>query len=173
MYKKDYGLGGVHMKKTIQFREMREEEYRKFLEVSVTDYSKDLVKAGLSKEEDALKNAKESFNELLPHGRDTKNHNLYVVADNEKEIGHLWYHKDDNCMGIIYSFLINEEYRRQGYGRATLHRLDQEAKDNGINTLVLNVFKYNKPANSLYESVGYTIGKEDGECRIMVKQLSS
>ncbi|WP_156964303.1 hypothetical protein [Clostridium sulfidigenes] len=45
----------------IKFREMSDDEFDRFAQWDILDYSKDLIKAGLSSEENALEDAKKKF----------------------------------------------------------------------------------------------------------------
>lgn len=156
----------------IRFREMSDDEFDKFAEQDVLDYSKDLIKAGLSSEENALENAKKSFDELLPQGKCTKDNYIYVVVNSDNEgVGFIWYQKYKEDIGFICDFLILEKFRKQGYGKQTLLLLEKEAKEKGLNKILLNVFKYNKPAFSLYKSLEYKIRDEENQNISMLKSI--
>jgi len=49
--------------------------------------------------------------------------------------------------------------------------LEKEAKVNGLNEVLLNVFKYNKPAFSLYKSLEYKIRDAENENISMLKNI--
>ncbi|WP_346940529.1 GNAT family N-acetyltransferase [uncultured Clostridium sp.] len=156
----------------IRLREMSDDEFDKFAEWDILDYSKDLIKAGLSSEENALEDAKKSFNELLPQGKCTKDNYIYVVVDSHNEdVGFIWYQKYKEDIAFICDFLILEKFRKQGYGKQTLLLLEKEAKVRGLNQVLLNVFKYNKPAFSLYKSLEYKIRDEENENISMLKNI--
>lgn len=102
----------------IKFRKMSDAEFDKFAEWDILDYSKDLIKAGLSSEENALEDAKKSFNELLPQGKCTKDNYIYVIVNNDNEsLGFIWYQKYKEDIAFICYFLILEKFRKQGYGK--------------------------------------------------------
>ena len=156
----------------IRFREMSDDEFDKFVEWDILSYSKDLIKSGLSSEENSLENAKKSFNELLPQGRYTKNNYIYVVVNSDNEgVGFIWYQKYKEDIAFICDFLILEKFRKQGYGKQTLLLVEKEAKEKGLNKILLNVFKYNKPAFSLYKSLEYKIRDEENENISMLKNI--
>jgi len=50
---------------------------------------------------------------------------------------------------------IREEFRRRGYGRATMLLAEEAARNHGATYLGLNVFGHNPNARALYESLGY------------------
>ncbi len=156
----------------IRFREMSDDEFDKFAEWDILDYSKDLIKSGLSSEENALVDAKKSFNELLPQGKYTKDSYIYMVVNSDNEsVGFIWYQKYMEDIAFICQFLILEKFRKQGYGKQTLLLLEKEAKEKGLNKILLNVFKYNKPAFSLYKSLEYKIRDEENENISMLKNI--
>ena len=156
----------------IRFREMSDDEFDKFAEGDILAYSKDLIKSGLSSEENALENAKKSFNELLPQGKYTKDNYIYVVVNSDNEgVGFIWYQKYKEDIAFICDFLILEKFRKQGYGKQTLLLLEKEAKEKGLNKVLLNVFKYNKPAFSLYKSLEYKVRDEENENISMLKNI--
>src|SRR6266576_2881625 len=51
--------------------------------------------------------------------------------------------------------MVAASHRRQGIGRALLHRTVEWARAGGISKLELHVFAYNAPAIALYESFGF------------------
>jgi ribosomal protein S18 acetylase RimI-like enzyme len=156
----------------VRFREMSDDEFDKFTEWNILDYSKDLIKAGLSSEENALEDAKKSFNGLIPQGKYTKDNYIYVVENSDNEgVGFIWYQKYKEDIAFICDFLISEKFRKQGYGKNTLLLVEKEAKEKGLNKILLNVFKYNKPAFSLYKSLEYKIRDEEAENISMVKNI--
>jgi ribosomal protein S18 acetylase RimI-like enzyme len=156
----------------IRFREMSDDEFDKFAEWSILDYSKDLVKAGLSSEETALENAKKSLNELLPQGKYTKDNYIYMVVNSDNEsVGFIWHQKYKEDIAFICDFLILEKFRKQGYGKQSLLLLEKDAKEKGLNKILLNVFKYNKSALSLYKSLEYKIRDEEAENVSMLKNI--
>jgi len=86
-------------------------------------------------------------------------------------MGIIWYNKQSEGVAFICDFLIFENYRKKGYGKQTLLLLDNEAKEKGFNKILLHVFRFNKTAFSLYDSIGYKVVKEDGGSIYMVKDL--
>jgi len=156
----------------IRFREMSDDEFEKFAEWDILDYSQDLIKSGICNEENAFESAKKSFNELLPQGKYTKDNFIYVVVNSDnKSVGFIWYQKYKEDIAFICDFLIVEKFRKQGYGKKTLLLVEKEAKEKGLNKILLNVFRYNKPAFSLYKSLEYKIRDEEAESISMLKNI--
>lgn len=157
---------------SIRFREMSDSEFEKFVESSVLDYSQDLLKSGLCSEENAFERAQKEFNELLPEGKYTKDNFIYMVVNSDNEdVGIIWYKKLTESEAFICDFLIFEKFRKKGYGKQTLLLLDNDAKEKGVSKMRLHVFRFNKTAFSLYNSIGYKIAKEDGGSIFMVKDI--
>lgn len=161
-------MGSVNLK----LRKMTDEEFDKFAEWDIIDYSKELIKAGLSSEDDAIKDAKKSFDDFLPQGNHTKDNYIYVIAnDNNDDIGFIWYQKFEEDIAFICDFLIIDKFRRCGYGRQTLFQVEKDAKEKGLKKILLNVFKSNVPAFSLYKSLNYEIRDQEGENISMIKDI--
>nr|WP_244991447.1 GNAT family N-acetyltransferase [Clostridium senegalense] len=157
---------------SIKFRELSDDEFDKFAEWDILDYSKDLIKSGLCSKEDALESAKKSFHGFLPEGKYTKDNFIYMVVNsNNEDVGIIWYQKYQEDIAFICDFLIYESFRRQGYGKQTLLLVEEEAKEKGLKKVLFNVFKYNKPAFSLYKSLEYKIIDEVGENISMLKNI--
>ena len=156
----------------IRFREMSDDEFEKFVENSVLDYSQDLIKSGFCSEEIAFNTAKKQFNDLLPQGKYTENNFLNVAVNSDNEaVGIIWYNKYNETVAFICDFLIHEKFRKKGYGKQTLLLLEAEAKEKGYNKILLHVFAFNKTAISLYDFIGYKIVKEDGGSIYMMKDI--
>jgi ribosomal protein S18 acetylase RimI-like enzyme len=58
---------------------------------------------------------------------------------------------------FIYDIIIFEEYRRRGYGEATMLAVEEKVREQGLNSIALHVFGHNHAAKTLYEKIGYEI----------------
>ena len=58
-------------------------------------------------------------------------------------------------LAYVCDLLIDEGYRRQGYGTQAMRAVEQEVRALGIDRIALHVFGHNHPARALYEKVGY------------------
>ncbi|MBP9115495.1 MAG: ribosomal protein S18-alanine N-acetyltransferase [Acidimicrobiia bacterium] len=56
----------------------------------------------------------------------------------------------------IYSLIIDQKYRRNGFGNLLIRNLIEQAKLAGVNKATLEVRLSNKVAISLYEALGFT-----------------
>lgn len=167
----------------IRFREMSDNEFEEFAKSSILNYSKDLIKSGMCSEEQGFESAQKQFNQLLPQGKYTENNFLHIIVNNENEdVGIIWYKKHTEAVpfieekhteGVLFiaDILIYEKFRKKGYGKQTLLLLDNEAKEKGVNKILLHVFKLNKVAFSLYSSLGYKVVQEGNGGMHMVKAI--
>lgn len=156
----------------IRFRQMSDNEFDRYMEWSILDFSKDLVKAGRCNEDVAYERSKAEFDEMLPQGKNTVNNFIYVMVNTKNEdVGFIWYKKCFDNEAFICDFLILEEFRKKGYGKQTLLLIENEAKEKKISRIALNVFKFNLEAMSLYNYLGYKMLKEDSGSMYMVKDI--
>ena len=63
----------------------------------------------------------------------------------------------DGRRGIIHHLCVLEEYRKTGVASKLVNRAEKALMEEGINKIFCVVFKDNDPANSFWESRGYTI----------------
>lgn len=59
--------------------------------------------------------------------------------------------------GQITNIATHPDYRRQGYGRAVVESLIRYAKNNGLDSISLEVRESNKSAIQLYTSLGFKV----------------
>ncbi|KGP73066.1 GNAT family N-acetyltransferase [Pontibacillus yanchengensis] len=145
----------------ITLQPMSQEIFENYYEQSIEEYAAEHVQAGNWTEEEAIPNAQEQFKQLLPNGLDTLQHVLFSVQNEQKEsIGVLWIKiedKTDERRAFIYDIKLHENQRDKGYGRATMHALEEYAGQTGIKQIGLHVFAHNKRALALYEKLGYEV----------------
>ncbi|PFA67172.1 GNAT family N-acetyltransferase [Bacillus sp. AFS015802] len=139
---------------------MTENAYIHWLKDSIKEYADEKTKAGNFKKETSLEQAEKEFSQLLPEGRETKNHYLFTLIHEEsgEAVGNLWVHvKEEEKEIFIYDIVILESKRGLGYGKEALTSLDSFARELGINKISLHVFGHNKIALSLYQKSGFEI----------------
>lgn len=144
----------------ITFRPMTPLEYDRYLDISIVDYAEDKGKAGNWLAEEALSRSKAEFDSLLPQGLQTPQHLFFSLlsSDVAEPVGMIWVHRTANRLQtnwFIYDFIVDEPYRRRGYGRETLQELARRAEAEGIAEIRLHVFAHNQGALALYEQVGF------------------
>ena len=156
----------------IKFRQMSDDEFNKYSNWCISDYSRNFIKSGMCSEITSLKCAKREFNKILPQGKNTLNNFMHTIENNEnKNIGFIWYGKHSTEEVFLCDLLILEKFRRDGFGKQAMLVLENEVKEKGATRIRLNVFKFNKPAISLYNSLGYIIYKNNPENMYMMKDI--
>ncbi len=141
---------------------MNETEYQAFLDISVSEYADDKVKAGNWQPEEALEKSAQEFRRFLPDGVATKDNYLYRIEDETlaTTVGTIWLARimqGTHPIAFIYDFRIDEPFRRKGYGEQAMRAAEEQAKALGFDTIALHVFGHNHAARALYEKMGYEI----------------
>jgi ribosomal protein S18 acetylase RimI-like enzyme len=120
-------------------------------------YAADKEKEGYTPE-DSIKVANESFDRLLPQGRETPDQYIYKICEGDKKIGILWWGKQKKGTkehAWIYDIAIEEKERGKGYGRAAMLAAEADARAKNMHELGLHVFGHNEIARNLYDSMGF------------------
>ena len=76
---------------------MTETEFESYADLSLKEYARDHVRAGNFEPENAIEQACEQVNGLLPEGLSTEGHHLCSIQDDsgQTKVGVLWYAIDD------------------------------------------------------------------------------
>ncbi len=83
---------------------------------------------------------------------------LCIEAKGHDAIGYLWYKLLDNAgTAFIMDFVLFDEYRGLGYGKAALIALEQQLSQSGVEQIKLRVAANNKRAFGLYDTLGFSI----------------
>jgi RimJ/RimL family protein N-acetyltransferase len=144
----------------VRLAPMTEIEYQAYLESDIQRYAEEQVKAGNWHPSEALEKSRKEHQQLLPDGLATKDKYLFSVQDQDtgSKVGVIWFavdYKRLEPLAFIYDFVIDEEFRRRGYGTRALQALEEKAKELGVTKISLHVFGHNHAAKALYEKVGY------------------
>ena len=137
-------------------------DFETFLEGMIVDYARDKVKSGNWLAEGSLEKSHAEFLSLLPNGLQTKDQFVFTIFDEETKTkpGVLWVQikKDELCQrGFICEFVIDLQFRGQGYGKKALQALDQKMDEMGVESISLHVFAHNTNAIGLYKKMGYEV----------------
>ena len=137
-------------------------DFQAYLEEDTERYAQERVRAGDWHPSEALQKSREEHQQLLPDGLATRNHYLFSIEDEAlgSKVGVIWfaiYDKQLLPVAFVYDFSIDEEFRRQGYGRQALLALEAKVKELGIDKIALHVFAHNHVARVLYENAGFEI----------------
>ena len=152
---------------------MTEEEFRAFLERDVKGYAEQNVKAGYWSESQALEKSRQEHERLLPEGLASKDHYLLTIEEVEhgEKVGMVWLSVDRQSsvpFGFIFDLYIAEAFRRRGYARQAMLKLEEKARELGLKKLSLHVFAHDEEARALYEKLGYRVSSLN-----MLKELAS
>lgn len=138
-----------------RLEEMNADEFQNYLSYAIKNYANEHVKAGNWKEAEAIDQAEAEFKRLLPDGKETANHHLFSIRDEEREVGMIWLAQLSNEEGYIYDINIWKGNQGRGYGKEAMKEIEIFAQNQGLNYIGLHVFGHNKSARDLYEKLGY------------------
>jgi ribosomal protein S18 acetylase RimI-like enzyme len=139
---------------------MTESEYQLYIEQSIQEYAWEHVRAGRWNEEEALQQAKQELQKILPQGFHSPSHYLYMIVDEqlEKRVGVLWFAlraQAGQQRAFVYDVVVFEEFRRRGYATRAFQLLEERARELGATSIGLHVFGHNVAARQMYEKLGY------------------
>jgi len=141
-------------------REMSDTDFARWQDYSIAEYAKDKRKSMGISAEAALKLSRDSFASLLPEGRTTPAHHLFLVVREGQTLGWVWF-KITTQWGVtsafIYDLEIKQAYRRQGVASMVMHLLEDEVRKHKATKIALHVFGQNTAARDLYLKAGYRI----------------
>jgi len=153
-----------------RIRPLRGDEYEAWRRLSRERYVEDMVENGGFAPEQAREKSEKDFAQTMPDGLATPGQHVFAVeAPDGEVVGHVWLGeretRDEGRIAFVYEIRIDEEQRGQGYGRAAMLLLEDEARAHGLDRIELNVFGGNEVARGLYRSLGYeeravTMGKK-------------
>ncbi|MEI8406666.1 MULTISPECIES: GNAT family N-acetyltransferase [unclassified Kribbella] len=140
----------------VTLRPMTEAEFEVWRHRNAESFAAGMGPArGLSPEE-AIEVAHREVDKLLPDGRDTENHVIWMACDDDQPVGSLWITTKPR-IPFIFGIEVDEKYRGKGYGRSIMLAGEEECRLRGYSQLDLNVFGNNTTAINLYTSLGYTV----------------
>ena len=146
---------------SVVLRPLRDDEFDDYVARGKLFYADDMVEhAGLSREDATAKSERDWAN-LLPDRLDSKDQHLFVIEDVDtgERVGDLWFARReadaDGLVAFLYSIEVFEQFRGKGFGKEAMLLLEDEAREQGLTKIALNVFGGNEVARSLYRAVGY------------------
>jgi ribosomal protein S18 acetylase RimI-like enzyme len=139
---------------------MTKSEFDAFLEATIPDYAQEHVAAGNWSPEDALRLAREQFQQLLPEGLASPNQYLSMIEDEATgaRVGILWFAVRGQAprqSAFVYDVQVFPEHRRHGYASAAFRALEERVRELGLATISLHVFGGNDAARAMYRKLGY------------------
>jgi ribosomal protein S18 acetylase RimI-like enzyme len=104
----------------------------------------------------ALETAYQETDRLLPDGRKTEQHLLWIACHEDEPVGSLWI-STQKKNPFIFGIEVHEDQRGKGYGRSIMLAGEEECRRLGYEYLDLNVYGTNGTAIALYDSLGYVV----------------
>ncbi|MGH3497200.1 MAG: GNAT family N-acetyltransferase [Nocardioidaceae bacterium] len=148
----------------VRLTRMDQRRFDSWYPTLVDRYADHMIASGTMPEVEARERATTQCASLLPTGRATLEHFLYVAHDPQDsdagEIGNLWLWIHETSVGrsaFIYDIEVSETQRGQGYGRALLAAAERECRRQGAHEVSLNVFGSNHVARRMYETSGFEV----------------
>ena len=146
----------------VKLEPMSEEEFVEWRGSHSKDYADEKVKSGAWSPEEAPRLADEEYTRLLPKGLRTADNFLYTSVDDAtgEKVGHIWFTKmtyGGQTFAFVYDLIIFDQFRRKGFGEATMRALEEKVREQGLDSIALHVFGHNHAAKALYEKIGYEI----------------
>jgi len=141
---------------------IEQREFEEFLEKEIHDYAQEKIISGNWLAEEAIEKSRTEFMSLLPEGLQTKDQFVFSVLDEDTNltIGVLWVQVkmgDSHRKAFICDFVIQPEFRGNGFGKQALQALDKKLEEMGVISVSLHVFAHNTHAIALYEKAGYKV----------------
>lgn len=141
---------------------IEQSDFETFLEQEMVEYARDKVKSGNWQAEEALEKSRAEFLGLLPDGLRTKDQFIFTVFDDQtrQKLGVLWVQVklgEARRRAFICDFVIDPQFRGQGFGKRALQALDKKMGEMGVESISLHVFAHNTQAIGLYEKMGYAV----------------
>ena len=99
----------------------------------------------------------------------TNGEDIILVAEDNDVIAYLAVevHREDVDYIYLDDLSVTEKYRGQGIGTSLIHKAEAYAKELGLADILFHVEKTNTSALRLYERLGYTIFRDDGNRYLM------
>jgi ribosomal protein S18 acetylase RimI-like enzyme len=139
----------------IKLKKMTKKEYKLFIKKSIKRFAKEQTKRGYWLKDEALKEVKAQYKRNLGKGFKESKFDFYIVHNkSDKKVGYLWLMKEEKML-FIAEIYMRKKYRHQGYGKATLAKVEKIAKKLKYVKIGLDVSTHNKIAQSLYTQSGF------------------
>ena len=143
----------------ITLRTMKAEEFPNYRDYFIVDYAHEIAtNYGYTLEKSRAIALRELMDDL-PQNVSTPDHFLLCIEKKGADtVGYLWYKLLDNGETVfILDFVLFDNFRGLGYGKATLIALEEKLLQSGVEQIKLRVAFDNTRAFRLYEKLGFKI----------------
>ncbi|WP_185233433.1 GNAT family N-acetyltransferase [Teredinibacter franksiae] len=145
-----------------KLKNMTDSVFSEYLKTAIPNYAHDNIESGRWAEKGAIERSSKDHKRLLPQGTKTDNNYLFEIISKNRDcsVGILWVAVEENYgikTAFIYDIEVKKAYRRKGYARSALIELERFANDLNIHNIGLHVFRQNRSAQALYNSLGYNV----------------
>jgi len=143
-------------------------EVADFVERQIVEYADQKRRAGHWRAEEALARSREAMKDFLPGRPTPPGHRFFKgVDDADRHVGWVWLGPPPKELRLtnarwLFQITVEATLRGQGYGRALLLAVEDQAASEGADDLYLNVFAWNVVAKALYDSAGYVAHYDGG-----------
>lgn len=153
-------MAGSHS--AVALAPMNQDEFDRYLQLSLQDYAEASVRAGDCVLENAVRYAREAYDRLLPHGLASANHFFFSIRVDgvPPPIGMLWLGAQNGATprrAYIYDLRVDGKYRRRGYATGALIAAEEFARSWGADRMSLNVMGWNESARAVYSKAGFVV----------------
>ncbi|WP_276357681.1 GNAT family N-acetyltransferase [Cohnella caldifontis] len=106
----------------------------------------------------------ESVNEFFKNAITNPRYLFYIIKDDDQYFGYAWIELREysenvfmraNKSVFVHQLCIRKEYQGRGLGLMLLNKIDQFARDHGINKIELDYWIDNKIAEHFYQKSGF------------------
>lgn len=149
----------------VKLVEMTIEEFVRRRGPMIQQRAERLAEFGGASLPDALAQAEREMVKFLPEGPRTPGKLWRTAWADGEEIGCIW----ASVLDLVVSpttwawvdwIVVDEQYRRCGYGQAILEAMEAELAGLGVSRLGVNVFSSNDVVRRLYEQLGFEVSKQ-------------
>lgn len=144
----------------LRLEPMTQEQFDTYRPQAEESYATTIAESGMQPAAEARERSAADFSRLLPQGLITPEHFFWTAYDGQLDVGLIWLNirqRSDGLHAFGYDFLVQEELRRHGYGRAIVVAGERICRDRDVVSVGLNVFGHNDGARSLYEQMGFQV----------------
>jgi len=138
-------------------------EAAEFIELQAAEFADQKRRAGQWTKDEAMDRSRDAVSQMLQGDFVSRGHRLLKGIDHAgRRVGWIWVGPPPEIFELdrarwLYQITVEPSRRGQGFGRGMLLALEERLAGEGFDALYLNVFKWNRIAIALYDSLGYEV----------------